>query len=353
MDMITIGNGLRQVAIGEMLMVALVVAQSGSALAIRHGSVLVLGGVIAYLLQSCAGHPNDMSVLRLPVMLAATGTPLALWLFAHALFERRADLRIAAGAGVVLASGELLPVFGRWCTTLAPWFDRIDHAVMAGLVIHALVLALGSRADDLSEKRRRFSLAFVAIVAVETLIVVVGESWFGTGFEPGWLRLGEAVLIVAAGLVVGGMLLDADLDLIGAPRTAPAQTGPAEDNALSPAERVLHDQLLQIMAEGAWSEAGIAIGNLAERLGVPEHRLRALINRRLGHRNFSAFLNTYRIAAAKARLSDPAHVAIPVLTIAMDLGYGSLAPFNRAFRETTGQTPTDFRRSAFAGTEKT
>jgi len=41
-----------------------------------------------------------------------------------------------------------------------------------------------------------------------------------------------------------------------------------------------------------------------------------------------------------------------VLTIAMDLGYGSLAPFNRAFRETTGQSPTDFRRAAFADAEE-
>jgi AraC-like DNA-binding protein len=28
----------------------------------------------------------------------------------------------------------------------------------------------------------------------------------------------------------------------------------------------------------------------------------------------------------------------------MDLGYGSLAPFNRAFRETVGQAPSEYRR---------
>ena len=49
--------------------------------------------------------------------------------------------------------------------------------------------------------------------------------------------------------------------------------------------------------------------------------------------------------------TDPAKVALPVLTIAMDLGYGSLAPFNRAFRDTTGQTPTDWRRAALGGFE--
>ena len=102
------------------------------------------------------------------------------------------------------------------------------------------------------------------------------------------------------------------------------------------------------MAQRMWLEPGLAIGTLADRLDVPEHRLRALINRRLGHRNFSAFLNTHRIAEAQRRLADPDQVDLPVLTIAMDLGYGSLAPFNRAFREAVGQTPTEFRRGAFA-----
>ena len=93
----------------------------------------------------------------------------------------------------------------------------------------------------------------------------------------------------------------------------------------------------------------IHVGRLAAELAVPEHRLRQLINQRLGHRNFAAWLNGHRVEAARERLADPALVALPVLTIAMDLGYGSIAPFNRAFREATGMTPTDFRRQALAG----
>ena len=33
-------------------------------------------------------------------------------------------------------------------------------------------------------------------------------------------------------------------------------------------------------------------------------------------------------------------------TIAFDLGYGSLGPFNRAFRAATGAAPTEWRRQA-------
>jgi AraC-like DNA-binding protein len=115
---------------------------------------------------------------------------------------------------------------------------------------------------------------------------------------------------------------------------------------------VLHGKLDAAMAQRVWLEPGLTIGLLASRLDVPEHRLRALINRRLGHRNFSAFLNAHRIAEAQRVLADPARVDLPVLSMAMDLGYGSLAPFNRAFREAVGQTPTEFRRAAFAAPEK-
>jgi AraC-like DNA-binding protein len=76
---------------------------------------------------------------------------------------------------------------------------------------------------------------------------------------------------------------------------------------------------------------------------VPEHQLRKLINRHLGYRNFSSFLNFHRIGEAKNHLVDPEFVRTPVLTIAMDLGYGSIGPFNRAFKESTGLTPTEYR----------
>jgi AraC-like DNA-binding protein len=155
----------------------------------------------------------------------------------------------------------------------------------------------------------------------------------------------QSLIIEAAVLGTGAALLDTDTELLA----GPAERAPAQ---LNPAEHVLKQKLDAAMADAVYREPGLAIGTLADRLGTPEHRLRALINRRLGYRNFSAFLNAHRIAEAQALLADPAKVDLPVLTIAMDLGYGSLAPFNRAFREATAQTPTDFRRAAIVGPEK-
>ncbi|WP_231739102.1 AraC family transcriptional regulator [Novosphingobium sp. FSW06-99] len=345
-DLSPLDGALRLIAVGEMLMVALVVARSGASAAIRRGTVLLLACVIAYLAHTVGGPLAAATPVGFVAVIGATATPLALWLFAHVLFERAPDRRIATGATAILLASVITPAIGGWCLVIGPWLDRLGHLVMALLAIDAVLVAVNSRSDDLSEKRRRFALAFVAIVAAEALVIVLAEAWFGYAQEPVTLRITQALLIMAAGLVVGGALLEADADLIGG--AVPDQPPAIDDAALAPAEHVLRDRLIAAMAAGAWLQQSLTIGDLAAQLGVPEHRLRALINQRLGYRNFSAFLNRHRIAEAKARLADPNHVALPVLTIAMDLGYGSLAPFNRAFREATGQTPTDFRRAAFA-----
>ena len=73
--------------------------------------------------------------------------------------------------------------------------------------------------------------------------------------------------------------------------------------------------------------------------------MRRLINDHLGWRNFAAYVNAYRIAAAKAQLTDPGQAHKTVSSIAFDLGFGSLGPFNRAFKEATGLTPTQWRRA--------
>jgi AraC-like DNA-binding protein len=111
------------------------------------------------------------------------------------------------------------------------------------------------------------------------------------------------------------------------------------------ADQKLIDALTRLMAdERIYRQDNVTIGTLSSRLKIPEYRLRRLINRRLGYRNFNVFLNDYRIEEAKAALADPAQAAVPVITIAMDAGFQSLGPFNRAFKAMTGVTPSEYRR---------
>ena len=109
-------------------------------------------------------------------------------------------------------------------------------------------------------------------------------------------------------------------------------------------------------AERAYGDPALSLARLAERMALPEYRLRELIHHRLGHRNFPAFVNAYRLREVEQRLADPASDRLPILTLALDAGFGSIGPFNRAFRERHGVTPSEYRaamRRARPGFEPT
>ena len=49
-------------------------------------------------------------------------------------------------------------------------------------------------------------------------------------------------------------------------------------------------------------------------------------------------------ATSQGVLADPVQREVPILTIALDAGFGSLGPFNRAFRDAEGMTPSEYRK---------
>ncbi len=200
------------------------------------------------------------------------------------------------------------------------------------------------RLDDLIEFRRQFRLWFVVVVAVQATAVLVVELAFIGATPPGWLTMTNILIIAALTLGLAIPMLHANPNFIPAESRYVSVSMPKGDESLGAADAVLRDKLIMAMDQGAYRETGLTIRMLADKLGYPEHQLRRLINGHLGFRNFSAFLNSYRIKEASEQLADRERARVPVLTIALELGYASLGPFNRAFKEAAGMTPTDYRR---------
>ncbi len=344
--LIIIDSAIRLLAIGQLLLMALVIGRGKAPRAIRMATAALLVCICAYLLLATPVRLPERGPFWAIVQLAAQATPTMLWVFAHMLFERRIDRRVMAISVVILVSCWIgFGLAGPNENGLGLWLGVLQRGTSLILTAHAMRIAFQERGDDLIEKRRRLRVGFVIVVGILAVMVLVIEMIFGFRHTGAVVTLPQAIAILMATMAMGAALLQSDPDLLFDP-AAPAETPPAP--TLSPSEQVLKQKLDAVMAGGIHRETGLTIGLLAQRLSVPEHRLRALINQRLGYRNFSAFLNHHRIAEAKAMLADPAHVDLPILTIAMDLGYGSLAPFNRAFREDVGQAPSDYRRRAFA-----
>ena len=93
-----------------------------------------------------------------------------------------------------------------------------------------------------------------------------------------------------------------------------------------------------------YREAGLTISQLAKKLSIPEYRLRSFIHKQLGFRNFNAMLHEYRVQDASQALSNKDNHSTPVLTIALSVGYQSITPFNNAFRQIKGVTPSEYRK---------
>ena len=133
------------------------------------------------------------------------------------------------------------------------------------------------------------------------------------------------------------------------PLAVNAPPAPAASTELDAEQSALHQRLRTVMEhERAYREGGLTIATLAAQLGVPEYRLRRLINQRLGHRNFVSFVNSYRLTEAMSALADESQARVPILTIALDAGFQSIGPFNRAFKAHTGEIPTEFRTRRLA-----
>jgi AraC-like DNA-binding protein len=96
-----------------------------------------------------------------------------------------------------------------------------------------------------------------------------------------------------------------------------------------------------MQVECLYRREDLTVAELARAIGSQEYLVRRAINGSLGYRNFNDFLHALRLGEAAPRLLSQRE--LPILTIALDVGYGSIGPFNRAFRARFGMTPSDYR----------
>jgi len=330
---------LRLLAIGGQIMMIAVALFSKIRSDIKIPLLGLLIGAIAYLVNSSAvlSPPGQW---RIPIDFLSISTTVWAWIFAHQLFERPIKRSMLIAAPLILG---IFWTMGRTVPGVEWFIYDATRLVSLALVLHMIAIGVSGRADDLIEKRRRIRTFLPILVGLQIGGVLTYElSYGGDAYLPIVSAL-NAFFILLLVLGAGVAVLAGDQEIFSHPK--PQYRSKSGSLNLSPTEAVLHDKLIAIMNEGHYRTPALTIAALADQLSTPEHRLRALINKQLGHRNFSSFLNGYRIKEAKEKLADRELVDLPILTIAMDLGYNSLAPFNRAFRSETGQTPSDFRKS--------
>ncbi len=302
-------------------------------------------GSAAHAAVCAIGAPSAISSWHAPLIALSTGNVVVFWLFCRALFDDTFSLRWWH-ALIWLAVAAFSFVNCMW---VAPAGDARFSVIAINLIALGFIgLAVGqtvsSWAADLVEGRRRLRVFIVSAAALYgglnallQLLALRGEAADIANVA----NIAMLTGIVAA--ISYAMMQVTARELFPSANEAPAKTAavPEQDTA----DQKLIDALMRLMAdERIYRHDNVTIGTLATKLSIPEYRLRRLINQRLGYRNFNVFLNEHRIEEAKAALADPTQAEVPVITIAMDAGFQSLGPFNRAFKATTGVTPSEYRK---------
>ena len=339
----TIDGIVRGITAGALLCVALSVWRGTAARQARAATVLASVSIALWVVGNARGLAGSGA---LETTMDVLGAPVAgfFWLLVAVVFEERPITPVTLAPALALLVSDTLRT--RLPDPAADFLYRGEAVFDCAVLGHAAVMiAAGWRNDLLRGRRRARALLFGAGAAVGLFdaIISMGGVHFGQagGLASAAADSLEAAAMAAIGIAGASLFLEARPGMM-----EPARRPAPHDAAADHRDGALLDRLQACMDGGIWRREGLSIGALAGELGMPEHRLRSLINDRLGYRNFADFLNARRIEAAKARLADPAEARSTVAAIAFDLGYGSLGPFNRAFRAATGATPTAWRRAA-------
>ncbi len=367
---------LRGMLLALLLVLVLVLGRDRPRLpAARAGLLLALGLCIQVIGSTPLFEATVPRAWQSPFVAISVGNAVLFWVFVRALFDDDFALRplhIASWLAVaVLAAFNCAMVAGS-ASVVAPITVGIQRAVPLLFAVLAAMAAASQWRADLVEGRRRLRV-FIVVTGVGYsigMLVVRLASPRGQLSGPS-ATADAAMLLLIVAVVTWQMVRLAGSEFFPAPAVSPpvmpgapaqppqpaeesadprpAEPEPATEPASDPAEDRLAASLQHAMAvEHAYRSEDLSIATLAARLSVPEYRLRRLINQRLGHRNFNAFVNGFRLAEATAALADSSKRELPVLTIALTAGFQSIGPFNRAFKAATGLTPTEFRRKKLA-----
>lgn len=343
----------RLLASFQMAWMALVLAHDHRRDRSAQATVLFLGCCVAHTMAPLA-LTAGLSVPALDLFsLLAFLLPYSFWLLAKVHFDdefRFCDRHLAlllAYAAIGHACWRGLT--GRWPAVLLPdapdlFWRLVPRVLGLALLAHALVtIYVGTRSDlVISRLKLRYGVLWLSgtyiLVELLTEALVLGSPAEATA---GMVNA-AATFVIVFGLTAASVRIRPDI--LRPPRLP--SDAPVLDPHLANRLRGLVED------EQIFRREGLTIGALAERLGAHEHKVRHLINDQLGFRNFNAFLNHYRIRDAQRALADPARRSLNVAEVAYEVGYRSLGPFNKAFKDATGLTPTEFRASRTAAREE-
>ena len=263
------------------------------------------------------------------------------WLLTRALFDpARHDVWWPRIVAAVIAAAGALSVAAPAGGALSRFADSVYTLSGSAALLLTFIEPLHGRWGEMASSEKRFRAAFLAGYALLIAVAVLGLRFSGAveALQDDLIKAGCAAISLVMGAAAVWFRLRHPLGRTDAP--PPARRAPTADDA-----RLAGRLLALLRDEAIDAEPELRIADVAARLGQPEYRVSQCIRAALGFANFNRLINHHRIERAKRRLADPDRDE-PILEVAFECGFGSVGPFNRAFKDEVGMTPRAFRAAS-------
>ena len=295
----------------------------------------------------------DFGSAYVVVNLARNSISALFLLLSHALFrdnERLPRIFIALIAFQLMLEEPLAWMLSsQWEQAYPEWkyllYEFIPACIQIVLLVYAAYWTFGEFRADLVRDRRAARVLMLALMVGQGLLSLIVERVAFTGGFISYFymypihNLLVAIKILVYAIVVFWLLRRDLFDFMIDKPVSLQSVEPAIDTTPREVERII--QALE--EQQIYQTMGLTVADLAKHIGTPEYRLRDLIHNHLGYRNFNSFLHHYRVEEVASALGDTSQNQTPILTLALSAGYQSINPFNRAFKELKGMTPSDYR----------
>ena len=234
----------------------------------------------------------------------------------------------------------LLPHCDTYFETLY-WLGSMAGAVTIGLLWLQRGIFTGLRQGPGGYERYWLVLTFI-VSNIGIVVVMLMRAWGKLELDESdalLISMGIAALYLASSSLF--RVYPTVIDLAPAQPAAPAKT----PLPLNPEEEALLARVHDLIdVQKVYHEPSFGRGALAREVGCSESQLSRVVNFGYG-KSLPRLLNERRVADAQRMLADE---AIPIQVVAFEVGFNSLASFNRVFKEITGITPTEARQIELA-----
>lgn len=109
-------------------------------------------------------------------------------------------------------------------------------------------------------------------------------------------------------------------------------------------EKIFSSLELLMKTDKLYLESNLNLQDLAEKANFPQHHITQTLNS-FAKQSFYDYINSYRVNEFIQKLKNGDTNNFSLLGIAFDCGFNSKSSFNRIFKNSTGQSPSEYKNS--------